>query len=164
MGRLLAFLAGLAGVLSLLLLLFRRKRKHLGFGVHPVDIVLKGTKGACEASVHPNKVTLNKRNGDVVRWDITNPHESSGEACPGQVEVCVDKWTFSPDEHAPHPWPACHAPVEPQGTGQFCRHVSPGQTKHLPARVKQDARVGYYKYSVFVGGHEAVDPIVRLVI
>jgi hypothetical protein len=160
-GRLLAFLAGLAGAL---LLLFRRKKKHLGFGVHPVDIVLKGTKGRCEAMVKPIEVTLSKKNGDVVRWDITNPHESSGEACPGQVEVCVDKWRFSPDPRAPHPWPACHAPVKPQGTGQFCRHVSPGHTKHLPARVKQDAREGYYKYSVFVGGHEEVDPIVRLVI
>jgi hypothetical protein len=160
-GRLLAFLAGLLG--AALFLLFR-KRKDLGFGVKIVDIVLEPIKGRCSASVEPDSVTLSKRNGDVVRWDITNPHECEGTACDGEVEVCVDKWGYKKKLTDPDPWDPSDPPVKPPSTGGFCRAVKPGQTKHLPAQVKQDAREGYYKYSVFVAGEEAVDPIVRLVI
>jgi hypothetical protein len=167
-GRLIGFVLGLVGAISVLLLLFRRKKKEFIRGVKNVDIVLGPTKdGRCGATVHPDEVTLSKSGdggGDVVRWNITNPSECAGTACDGQVEVCVDKWGFKEKLSTPGPWDPSEPPVKPPSTGRFCRDVKPGQTKHLPAQVKQNARYGYYKYSVFVGDHEAVDPIVRVVI
>lgn len=162
MGRLIGFVLGLVGAISVLLLLFRRKKEFMR-AVKDVHIVLGPTKDGCGATVHPNEVKLSKSGGDVVRWNITNPSECAGTACDGQVEVCVDKWGFNPSNPGP-PWDPSEPPVKPPSTGRFCREVRPGQTKHLPAQVKQNARDGYYKYSVFVDGREAVDPIVRVVI
>jgi hypothetical protein len=116
--------------------------------VHRRDIIVKEKKGDCGIERQPDDVTMERN--DQLHWIISNASQGNGGACDRAVEVCVTNWRPS-------------NPFDDVGGGRFCRTVRPGQTKTLPARVKQHAESGQYHYEVWIDGQLAIDPMVEIV-
>ena len=136
----------LAGAGAALIWLLRGKI-HPRAAVHERFITVKEKNGRCEIERQPDPVRMKKN--EQLHWIISNG-AASGGTCDRNVDVCIGHW--NPSE-----------PLEDTGGGRFCRSVRPGQTKRLPARVKQNTAYGKYHYDVLIDGRTAVDPMVEIV-
>ena len=155
MGRLIGFVLGLVGAISVLLLLFRRRKEISPARTFERRLTVITVNGKCRIEHPPSEVVLNQKRRDQVHWIVTHRGESP---CPERIEVCMGNWKYEGkgDE----------IPTEDLDDDNHCKEVKRGHSKRIRARAKKkdDAPQGEYKYSVLIDGDEVLDPIVRLVI
>jgi hypothetical protein len=158
-GRLLAFLAGLAAGLATLVWLFRGGKvpKHLGPPkTFEVEVTITSAKEGCGVTISDPDVTLKQTRRDKIHWNIRH---TAPEPSPERIQVCMGEWKHKHTDEAP---------TEDQEGGNHCknnvRRGGPPMTIKAQAKKFGDVPLGEYKYSVLIDGKEVLDPIVRLVI
>ena len=151
MGRALWIAVTLGG--AVLVWFLKKKGPGLIQAVKGVDIEVGLVGGECGVTNRMRDVTLCKRNRDKVEWTISNP-DGSG-SCGRDVTVSIEDWTL--DKSGPG------APVEDDEGIGLSRVVPLGHRRKIKASIKRGTVDGYYKYSVRIDGHVAVDPMIRIV-
>ena len=142
------------------------KKYRFQFGPYEREIHLVTKGGVCGIEAQPADITIENRFRPVL-WRIYNA-ASQGSPCDREVEVCLDRWEYSPSEAGER------RPIEDpplldldldlhHGNRRFCRTVGRGDRRTIPAIVKPGANRGYYWYTVLVDGEPAVDPMIRIV-